>query len=190
MSATVVYPPGSATLQAEVRQFQGKRFGAVFIADNDLGRAGLLLRFMAREDIWTNRTAVMKAEPESKVRYVHIFGPSEWHAGAVERDDRRYLRGAVVAVEWPGAKARSVRGFVEAARRAFDREPGVFEAVGYDAIATVTVMGAAGRAAVAEKLRASTFKGVLGRLRFDKAGEPVRRARLYRVGRAGFELVK
>lgn len=187
VSVTAVYPAGSPTLQANARQFRDKRFGALFIADNKIARAGLLLRFLAREDIWSKRPGVKAPPPESKIRYVHVFGPAEWHSGQVPSEALRYLRGSVVAVEWPGAADPAVHKFVASTKAAFDVAPGVFEAVGYDAIQVLKASRGTTRSKMAEALRTLTFDGVLGRLKFDPTGEPARRARLYRVGKTSFQ---
>jgi ABC-type branched-subunit amino acid transport system substrate-binding protein len=183
--------------QAEFTRWTGtvqeKRFDAVFVGDR-ISRAGLVLRFLARRDIRTQtqrRRSSQTEAPNESLRYVRVLGPSEWLTAGVPSSDSQYLRGAVIAVEWPGLAHAGVRSFVAAARAAFEPAPGVFEAVGYDAIRVLQSASADSRDTLREQLRRTAgFDGVLGRVVFDEAGEPIRESRLFRAGRSSFTPVE
>ncbi|MFT7622308.1 MAG: ABC-type branched-subunit amino acid transport system substrate-binding protein [Myxococcota bacterium] len=187
--AEVVFKSGATDLSGVARELSAHNFDAIFIADNRLDRAGSVLRFLAREDIWS--TGASKAVPGSKLRRVTVMGPAEWHRGRVPADDGRYLRGAVVAVEWPGPENAARTKLSARVQQAFGVEAGLFDAVGYDAVRVIRTARAATRRGLADTLGTATFEGVLGRVSFDKAGEPIRRPRLYRItgAKGGFALL-
>jgi ABC-type branched-subunit amino acid transport system substrate-binding protein len=184
----VGYSPQARSLTKVARNLRRKPFDALFVADVP-GRAGHVLRFLAREDIWTrgNKPIVRTG----KVRYVQVMGPSEWHGTDMLKISRRYSLGARVAVEWPGAKHKAVQSLKDALHKDFGQSVGAWEAVGYDVIRLAQAARSNNRAGFVNGLRRkSGFRGVLGHLKFDASGEPVRTIRVYRVGAKGFESVR
>jgi ABC-type branched-subunit amino acid transport system substrate-binding protein len=186
---TRAYPPRAPSLTEVAKELKVIPFDALFIAD--VGRrAGLVLRFLAREDLWT-LGAKRALPPNSEVRFVQILAPSEWRQNSLLHEDKRYGAGVVVAAEWPGADAKASTQLSQEMQTGFGHAPGVFEAVGYDALRVIQAADAKSRSALAAELRRENgFNGVLGRVRFDENGEPVRQVRIYRVGAKGFQLIK
>lgn len=183
------YADGTKTLQKAAKALRAKRFDAVFVADKP-GAAALVLRFLAREDIWTRGTR-KKVTSAGDVRYVQILGPAGWRRAGVAANDGRYLRGALVASEWPGLSNRAARALSDRAKAEFGHAGGVLEAIGHDAVLVVQAAAASGRRQLADKLRAPPgAKGVLGLLRFAEDGEPIRTPGVYRVEKGSFVLQK
>ena len=184
----VSYPADATNLMAAVRELRKKSFHALFIAD-DAGRAGVVLRFLARVDIWT-RGLKKATTTDKKVRHVRLLGPASWHRSPPTLE-ARYSDGLTVAVEWLGAGASEVAALRSAAKKDLGREPGVFEALGWDVIRVVHAAGAGDRKGMAAALRRDEgFEGVLGRLRFSMAGEPQRDVRVFRLEQGKFSAVK
>ena len=180
------YPVGSNNLTESIKKLAKHSFDALYVA-SAASQAGIVLRFLAREDIWSRRSGRSGTTKES-IRYIHLLAPSEWKNPQTLQDAGRYLYGVVVPLEWPGVDDPATKRFVGTIRRAFGLDPGLFEAVGYDAIRLVQAARADSRLAISDRLRQTKgFEGVLGTTRFNDEGEPVRKARLYRAGPKGFE---
>ena len=187
-SAVIVqsYPVGSNNLTESIKKLAKHSFDGLYVA-SPASQAGTVLRFLAREDIWSRRRGRSGTTKES-IRYIHLLAPSEWKNTQTLQDAGRYLYGVVVPTEWPGVDDPGTKRFVGTIRRAFGLVPGLFEAVGYDAIRLVQAARADSRLALSDRLRQiKGFDGVLGTTRFNDEGEPVRKARLYRAGTKGFE---
>lgn len=182
------YKAGSASLTKLARQLRTQHFHAVFVSDALKG-GSLFLRFMAREDIWPRR-GQKKPPKESRLRYVDVLGPAQWTVGKLRADDQRYVQGATVAVEWGGANTKVAQTLTDKARAEFNRKPGLFWAIGYEALRMVRSIDARTRESLAEGLHKGRFTGVLGNTRFDDNGEPVRQVSLHRLGKNGFQPVE
>ncbi len=183
--ADVEYPAAATQLTRTARTVEAEQFDFLFVAENRLTRAATLLRYLALEDVWSHG-----ASPSG--RRIRILGPAEWRRAVASAEEMKYLHGATVAVEWPGPQDEERARFDREVKTVFGMSAGLFEAVGYDAIRIVQKGRARARRSMAENLRSGTFTGVLGRLEFDRSGEPVRRPRLYRMtpkARGGFELL-
>jgi ABC-type branched-subunit amino acid transport system substrate-binding protein len=185
---TQSYPANATSLTELAKTLKESKFNALFVAD--IGqRAGLVLRFLAREDIWTIG-ALQTTSPESEVQYVQFFAPMEWKRPELITQDARYAKGIVIAAEWPGADTRPAAELNAAFQSEFGREPGVFHAIGYDAIRMIQAAGARSRRGLMKRLHSEQgFDGVLGHTRFDEKGEVNREVHLYRVGSKGFKAV-
>ena len=180
------YPKDALNVRKVAKELRRAPVDVVFVADKP-DRAGLVLRFLAREDIWT-RAGRKRVTASGEVRYVQIFGPSEWKDRPIAEDDVRYLSGVVVASGWPGSADTAVAALSARATAAFGHGLGRFGAIGHDALMAVQAAGASTRKALAQRLRSPDrgARGVLGELRFDAAGEPIRSHRLYRAMKTAF----
>ncbi|MFT5431014.1 MAG: ABC-type branched-subunit amino acid transport system substrate-binding protein [Myxococcota bacterium] len=180
VAKTVSYAAGDTDYGAIAKQIARQRFGALFVADT-ADRAGLLLRYLAGQDVWS-RGKRPRLKKRGDVRYVQVFGPSDWLTRPLPQTDLRYLAGVMLAAEWPGAEHSSVADFVSRATSQLGRAPGPFEAVGHDILALMQSIGARNRADVSRHLRElRSYPGLLGPLSFDELGEPERTPRLFRM---------
>ena len=185
---SIAYPAKAKSLTDVAKQLKEHEFDVLFVAESR-SRAGRVLRFIAREDIWT---AGLKSPvvPTGDVRYVQVMGPAEWMDVAISKDDSRYFQGVVLASEWPGPDASAVSGLLERSMRMFGKRPGKFEAVGYDAISMLQTISGRSRSAMRKGLlRGKGFNGLLGWCRFTERGELQRAVKLYRATKNTFTLV-
>ena len=179
-AVVVTYTPGSERLARELKGVAPARPDALLIAGHGPGALDVL-RFLARDDVWTRGLGTLRRGR------VQILGPSEWRFHPAWKGAARYVRGAVVASEWVGPDDPAAATLTRLCRAGYGHPPGVFEAVGWDALRLVIAARAPSRAELLRVLRRPAgFPGVLGKVRFDARGEPRRVPRLFRLERGAF----
>lgn len=198
----VLYAPELGDLTQVGRLAAQRRPDVVLLADVG-ARAGLVARYLAAAGV-VSRGLSGRPRTEGEVRFVVFAAPSEWRETTFADGDTRYLQGLWVASEWDPARGRSASAFSAAGQRAFGRPMSVLEAVGFDAASLALELGVsvggsspttpreAARQALAARVkrRVLTSQGVLGGVRLDSSGEPVRTAPLFRLRGSAFEPVE
>jgi len=154
-------------------------FEAVFIPDNSERVALVVPQF-----------------PFHRVLDIQLLGTSLWQSEALIELAGDYVRKAVLPSGFfPGDETESTAAFVRHYRSAFEKEPDILAANGYDTIRYLKKLLEDPRVATRKDLRRALresdgMAGVTGNIRFDAGGEVLKRPLLLTVKRDRFVPVK
>ena len=172
----VSYPHGATDLATEAARVAGRRPDVVILGDAPQ-RGGAVARYLAAAGLVTAGTG--RPGPQGEMRRVQLIAPSEWReAASLPEEDRRYLQGLWVGVEWDPARSPTVARAAERIARAVGHPATVLEAVGHDGLLLASRLS---RDGVPELIDG----GLISTRGFDKHGEPQRAARVYRLRSSG-----
>ncbi|MBN1337585.1 MAG: penicillin-binding protein activator [Deltaproteobacteria bacterium] len=156
-------------------------FQAIFIPDG-WQRVALVASALAYEEY-----AVGSFRPTRGAAPMLLMGLNGWHDDQLAVDGAKYVRGSIFVDAFdPRDETPAVGSFVEAYHEAFHRDPGVLDAIVYDALRFVVqplTEGAVDRHALREALTRVVLEDpVAGGDRFDADRDVVYTLRVFRVG--------
>ncbi|WP_155309230.1 penicillin-binding protein activator [Desulfosarcina ovata] len=150
-------------------------FSAIFIPDAPK-KASMVIPQLAYHDI----------------RDVYLLGTNLWHSQALVDASGDYMENALIVDGFfAESQSQNVKDFVAAFQSAFERTPGIIEAIAYDS--AMMMFQAMHRAATPSRrdlkdalLRLQDFEGVSGRAGFAPNGEAEKNLELLRIERGRF----
>ncbi len=161
-------------------------FQAIFIPDG-WQRVSLVASALAYEEY-----AVGTFRPTRDATPMLLMGLNGWHDDQLAVDGGKYVRRAVFVDAFdPRDGTPAIASFVDAYREAFQREPGVLDAIGYDALRFVLQAlgtGVVDRRTLRDALVATVLESpVAGGDRFDENRDVVHALRVFQVGARAME---
>jgi ABC-type branched-subunit amino acid transport system substrate-binding protein len=161
-------------------------YEAIFIPDA-YQRVPLVASALAYEEF-----AIGEFKPKKDDVPLLLLGLNGWHHDSLAVEGGKYVRGGVfVDAFFPGGEEIHMQSFIASFRQEFERDPGVVDALGYDAarmVATAVAEGAAKRESMRELLSAVKLPdSVSGGVGFDEQGEVLRTLEILVVGDEAIE---
>ncbi|MDX9720085.1 MAG: penicillin-binding protein activator [Myxococcota bacterium] len=137
-----------------------------------------LSSFLAQENLWS-RGLLDSPDPKEKRRFVVYLGSSLWTTETLREKGARYLDGACLAVSYDSAlEGDANRAFREKFLALYERQPGIYEALAFDATRLLRDLllteGASRRSSlIARLLELQEYDGASGRIVFsEQQGHP------------------
>ncbi len=161
-------------------------YEAIFIPDA-YQRVPLVASSLAYEEF-----AVGAFKPRKDDVPLLLMGLNGWHNDALAVDGGKYVRGGILVDAFDlEDEALHVKSFVASFRQEFERDPGVVDALGYDAarmVAMAVAEGPSHRSAMRDLLAAVELPdSVSGGIRFSDDGEVERSLVVFEVGEESIE---
>ena len=130
---TIRYPQDESDFRKLAKKIAKiEALDTLFIADTG-DKAVLIASFLAQENIWSAPWDYTPSAKEKR-RFVSYLGPAIWLDAAVLEDNGRYLNGALFVVPYaPQRPGRLNALFVETFNELYQRDPGFYEALAFDA---------------------------------------------------------